>query len=252
MNNEIKVVVAEDETPLLTAFTKLLNRVWPEAEVVAACNNGEAAIAAVAEHQPQVVFLDIRMPKKNGLEVAKEIGEQAFVVFTTAYDEYAVAAFESGAVDYLLKPIEQSRLVDTITRLETRLLEQKPQNLTALVESIQAKLAPQMETLKWVTASAGDTVKMISVDDIVYFQADQKYTKVVTDDDEAVIRLPLKDLISRLDSEQFWQVHRSTIVAVDSIDALKKDELGRWQLKLRGKQETLPVSKEFQRKLKAL
>lgn len=252
MKQPIKIVIAEDETPQRVAFSKQIAAAWHEAKIVATCVDGESAIAAVAKHSPEVLFLDIQMPKKTGLEVAKEISAHTHIVFITAYDEYAVAAFESGAIDYLLKPIENARLNDTIERLRARIGQQSPPNLEALIDQLQARLTPNTEYLNWVTANMGNTTKMISVDDILYFQADQKYTKVVTQSHDAIIRTPLKELIARLDSERFWHTHRSVIVAVDAIDSIQKDELGRSRLYLRNRPESLPISKEFHNKLKAL
>ncbi len=252
MNNQICIVVAEDEAPLRHAFVEQLSSVWPDAQIVAECADGASAIEAVNAHQPDVVFLDIKMPKLSGLEVAKVIGGRAFVVFTTAYDKYAVAAFESGAVDYLLKPISSDRLEDTIARLKTRLGHQQPPNLEALVQELQSRLAREQEPLKWVTASSGNTTKMIAIDDVLYFQSEQKYTKVVTASSSAIIRTSLKDLMERLDANDFWQVHRSAIVAIHAIDSIKKNELGAHLLTLRDHADTLPTSKDFQRKFKAL
>jgi len=248
----IKVVIAEDERPLRESFERELQKSWPSASIVASCGDGASAIEAVDHFRPDVVFLDIRMPNKSGLEVAKEVGDKAFIVFTTAYDEYAVKAFESGAVDYLLKPIEPKRLGETIERLEQRLETQQPQNLESLISHLQGQLMPQADTIKWVTASAGDSVRMISVDDVLYFQSDQKYTKVVTADSEAVIRMSLKELVTRLDGERFWKVHRSTIVAASAINAIKRNELGAWRLSLKDRAERLPVSAEFQKRFKVL
>lgn len=248
----VRIVIAEDELLLRQSFERELRRSWPEAIIVASCADGASAIEAVERLKPDVVFLDIRMPNKSGLEVAKAIGDQVFIVFTTAYDQYAVKAFESDAVDYLLKPIESKRLVETIERLQQRLETQQPQNLESFISQLQGQLAPQADTIKWVTASAGDSVRMISVDEILYFQSDQKYTKVVTADSEAVIRMSLKELVSRLDSEQFWKVHRSTIVAASAIHGVRRNELGAWRLSLKNRTERLPVSAEFQKRFKAL
>ncbi len=251
MSNQYKVVVAEDETTLRDSLIKQLAEVWPTAKVVAACGDGISAITAVKEHEPDVLFLDIRMPQKSGLEVAKSVSDQTFIVFTTAYDEYAITAFESGAIDYLLKPIETSRLSNTVKRLETRIRDQKPQNIESLIQELTATLSPDQESIKWVNARSGDTVRMISVDDILYFQADQKYTKVVTRDYEAVIRTTLKELSTKLDEDKFWQVHRSAIAAVNEIDSIRKDELGRWKLYIKERKESLPVSTEFKKRMKA-
>jgi len=251
MANTVKVLIAEDEAPIRKEFAELLSSAWPEAELVDASQDGLKALKAFNQFNPDVVFLDIRMPGMSGLDVAKEIGARAFIVFTTAYDEYAIAAFESGAIDYLLKPIEKGRLNSTVTRLKERLANQQPQNLDCLIEDLKLQLAPEQDQLKWVTANTGDTIKMIAIEDVVYFQSEQKYTKVVTLEGEALIRMPLKELAKKLNPDRFWQIHRSAIVAVNEIKNLKKNELGNWSASLKSLQTSLPVSKEFQKKLKS-
>jgi DNA-binding LytR/AlgR family response regulator len=249
---EVKILIAEDERPLRLALQVQISKVWPEATIVATCADGDEAIKEFERHAPNVVFLDIRMPGKSGLDVARLVSNRAFVVFTTAYDEYAVTAFESGALDYLMKPIETVRLSETVARLKQRLSDQVPQDLELLITQLQDKLTRKSDTLKWVTASIGDTVKMIAVDEILYFQSEDKYTKVVTSGFDAIIRMPLKGLMQRLDSELFWQVHRSVIVSAEAIDSIVKNELGVWQLHLRNREECLPVSSDFHRKLKSM
>lgn len=250
--HNIKVLIAEDESPLRFALQTQISSMWPEAYIVAACADGNQAIMEFERHTPDVVFLDIRMPGKSGLDVARLINNRAFVVFTTAYDEYAVTAFESGALDYLMKPIESDRLAETIARLRQRLDHQTPPDLRLLINQLQDQLTKKTDSLKWVTASFGDTVKMIAVDEVLYFQSEDKYTKVVTASFDAIIRTPLKGLMQRLDSELFWQVHRSVIVAVDAIDSIGKNELGVWQLQLRSRVEPLPVSSDFHRRFKSM
>ena len=250
MTNTVRILIAEDEAPIRKEFAELLSTAWPEAKLVGASQDGINALAMFNELKPDVVFLDIRMPGMNGLDVAKEIGSRAFIVFTTAYDEYAIAAFESGAIDYLLKPIEHVRLSATVNRLKDRLANQQPQNLDHLIEGLKLQLAPEQEQLKWVTANSGDTIRMIAIEDIIYFQSDQKYTKVVTIEGEALIRMPLKELATKLNPDCFWQVHRSAIVAVNEIKTIKKNELGNWSASMKSLQKSLPVSKEFQRKIK--
>lgn len=249
---EVKILIAEDERPLRLALHSQISDIWPEASIVAACSDGDEAIKAFERHAPNVVFLDIRMPGKSGLDVARLVSNRAFVVFTTAYDEYAVTAFESGALDYLMKPIETVRLSETVARLKQRLNHQVPQDLELLISRLQENLTRKSDSLKWVTASIGDTVKMIAVDEVLYFQSEDKYTKVVTSGFEAIIRMPLKGLIQRLDSELFWQVHRSVIVSAEAIDSVSKNELGIWQLHLRDRAECLPVSGDFQRRFKSM
>ena len=226
---------------------EMLAAAWPELEVVAACEDGIAAMTAIAEHRPQVAFLDIRMPGVGGLDVAKAVvAAGGLVVFTTAYDEYAVGAFEAGAVDYLLKPVRHDRLEDAVERLQARLREPRPNDLQALVEDLEARLRPRDERLiRWISASAGDSVRVIGIDEVLYFQARDKYVCVVTTEGEAVIRTPLKELLAGLDPDGFWQVHRGTVVRVSAIDRVRKDELGKYRLQVRGHPEQLPVSAAF-------
>lgn len=225
----------------------MLADAWPELEVVAACEDGIAAMTAIAEHRPQVAFLDIRMPGVGGLDVARAAAAAGgLVVFTTAYDEYAIGAFEAGAVDYLLKPVSAERLGDAVERLRARLQEPPPGDLQALVEDLEARLRPRDERLiRWISASAGDSVRVIGVDEVLYFQARDKYVCVVTAEGEAVIRTPLKELLAGLDPEEFWQVHRGVVVRVPAIDRVRKDELGKHRLRVRGRPEDLPVSAAF-------
>ena len=253
MTQTIQILHAEDEAPQRQAFQDLIAKVWPEARLVAACEDGDSAIAACKRLKPDVAFLDIRMPNKSGLDVARQIGDSTFVVFTTAYDHYAIKAFESGAVDYLLKPLTEIRLSETVARLKVRIQQQQPVELDQLLATLD-QLGARAETapMKWLTASQGETLKMIAVEDVRYFQADAKYTKVVTDTQEAWLRMSLKELASKLDPDQFWQVHRSVIVAVSCIDTVAKNELGQWQMRLRDSGVHLPVSQDFQRRLRAL
>lgn len=226
---------------------EMLAAAWPELEVVAACEDGIAAMTAIAEHRPQVAFLDIRMPGVGGLDVAKAaVAAGGLVVFTTAYDEYAVGAFEAGAVDYLLKPVRHDRLEDAVERLQARLREPRPSDLQTLVEDLEARLRPRDERLiRWISASAGDSVRVIGIDEVLYFQARDKYVCVVTAEGQAVIRTPLKELLAGLDPDGFWQVHRGTVVRVSAIDRVRKDELGKYRLQVRDRPEQLQVSAAF-------
>lgn len=240
-------ILAEDEAPQRAALLDMLAQAWPELEMVAACEDGIAAMTAIAEHRPRVAFLDIRMPGVGGLDVAKAaVAAGGLVVFTTAYDEYAIRAFETGAVDYLLKPVRPERLREAVQRLRARLQEARPADLQALVEDLEARLRPQGERLiRWISASAGDSVRMIGIDEVLFFQAQDKYVRVVTAGGEAVIRTPLKDLLAGLDPDAFWQVHRGAVVRVSAIDRVRKDELGKHRLEVKGREETLPVSAAF-------
>ena len=199
-------LIAEDEPMMLALLKARLTAAWPELEIVAEAGNGEEALALASAKQPDIAFLDIRMPLRSGIDVARELAPRCHVVFVTAYDEYAVAAFDEGAIDYVLKPPMPDKIARVVARLKSR-LSQAPLDLTALL----AKLAARTEgtgPLKWIRASLGPSMRMISVDDVLYFRAEDKYTKVVTRDGEALIRKPIKELYESLDPEAFWQIHR--------------------------------------------
>ena len=242
-------VVAEDEALLRGELLALLAKAWPELAVVAACEDGGSALEAIGEHQPAVAFLDIRMPGLNGLEVASaaaEVSPATQVVFVTAYNQYAIDAFDRGAVDYLLKPIEPERLAETVKRLKARLAAPAadPDALAAILGELRLKLpgvAPA-EPLQWITASAGKETRLILVEDVAYFQADNKYTIVMTAEGESLIRKPIRELLDLLDPTVFKQIHRSTIVNMKAIASLTRDEAGRGTLRLKKRPETLPVS----------
>jgi len=247
MSDAITALVAEDEAPQRAALLEMLEAVWPGLEVVAACDDGIAALQAAAEHRPRVAFLDIRMPGVGGLDVARAVvAGGGLVVFTTAYDEYAIRAFEAGAVDYLLKPVNAARLGLAVERLQDRLRQPVGEDLQALVDDLEARLRPQGERLiRWISASVGDHVRMIGIDEVLFFQAQDKYVRVVTADGEALIRTPVKDLLAGLEPDVFWQVHRGTVVRVSTIDRVRRDELGKTRITLRGHGESLPVSAAF-------
>jgi DNA-binding LytR/AlgR family response regulator len=231
-----------------------LAEVWPELEIVAEAKNGHEAIDAVHAHRPDLVFLDIRMPEKSGLEAAREIGEACHVVFITAYNEYAVEAFESGAVDYVLKPAERERLELTIARLKRR-LGTKPSDLSALLEKLSAKLdrtdgaavgsAQSSRYLQWIQASMGQQIRLIPVEDVLFFTSDEKYTRVQTETYEALIRKPIKELVEELDPEVFWQIHRATIVNVKAIVGISRDFRGRQLVQVKGHPSRLEVSRNY-------
>lgn len=246
-------LIAEDEEPQRLALVALLRELWPELEVAAVCADGHEALAAFAAHGPDLLFLDIHMPGLNGLAVAREVAGRSHVVFTTAYDEYAVAAFEAGAVDYVLKPIQRDRLAKALERVRARLAQAPPADLQALLDGLAQRLrAPEAKRLRWITAGSGDTVKLYAIEDVLYFQAEDKYTRVATRTDTGLIRAPLKELLEGLDPEQFWQVHRSVIVRAAAIDHARRDELGKLRLKLRDRDEWLPVSSAFQSRFRIM
>lgn len=244
-----KAVVAEDEQLLREELLAQLGRAWPALEVVATCEDGGSALEAIAEHRPEVAFLDIRMPGLTGLEVAQASAAASpltQVVFVTAYNQYAIEAFERGAVDYLLKPLAPDRLAATVKRVQARLATGNPDTaaLARVLEELRAKLpaASAKTPLAWITASVGRETRLILVDDVVYFQADNKYTVVVTKEGEAVVRTPIRELLELLDPAVFRQVHRSTVVNLRAVAGITRDESGRGTMRLRGRPETLAVS----------
>jgi DNA-binding LytR/AlgR family response regulator len=243
-------VVAEDESLLREELVSLLRSTWPGLDIVAVCEDGGAALEAIAEHRPDVAFLDIRMPGLTGLEVAAaatEASPATHVVFVTAYNQYAIDAFERGAVDYLLKPVTAERLAATVKRLRTRTSDSAADlaSLAAIVRQLSAKLPAAAPALTWITASVGKETRLIAVEDVVYFQADNKYTVVMSADGEALIRKPLRELLDVLDPALFRQIHRSTIVNVKAVAAITRDESGRGTLRLKDRTETLTVSLPF-------
>jgi DNA-binding LytR/AlgR family response regulator len=239
------VLIAEDEPLMRERLLSLLAHCWPEANIVAVAENGNDAWDSFLEHSPQVVFLDIRMPGLTGLEVAQRIGSQAHVVFVTAYDQYAVNAFEAGAVDYLLKPVEEARLELAIGRIRSKLTA-APLALDAILKSLQAAMpTPPREKLAWIKATVGKQIKLIDVNEVLFFQSDTKYTRVVLADYEALIRTPIKDLLSGLDENQFWQIHRNAVVNVKAIAGAQRIDPERLQVTIKGSAESLVVSRAF-------
>jgi DNA-binding LytR/AlgR family response regulator len=245
-----RAVIAEDE-PLLRAQLKArLADAWPELEIVGEAENGEQALAVIVELRPDVAFLDIRMPVRSGIDVARELDGLCHVVFVTAYDEYAVAAFDEGAIDYVLKPVTPERMAKVVTRIRQRLVS-PPQDLASLL----ARLAERdggRPALKWIRASLGATMQMIPVHDVVYFQAEDKYTKVVTETAEALIKKPIKELYEELDNEAFWQIHRGTIVSLRAIARVERDWRDQPLITLRTRPEKLTVSRTFAHRFKAM
>jgi DNA-binding LytR/AlgR family response regulator len=252
-------LIAEDEPVLAQALRQALGRLWPALQIVASVGNGVAAVEQTLALQPDVLFLDIRMPGRSGLEAAELLAEdwpdgQAFplVVFVTAYDDYALQAFDQAAADYVLKPVSDARLAKTVARLQARLaqpaargdaLEQVLGQLRALTPApAPAGSATRLTVLR---AAVGNQVRLIRVGDVIYFEATDKYVNVVTADSESLIRMSLRELLDQLDPAQFWQIHRGTVVAIDHVSAAVRDDSGRLRLTLRGRSETLPVSRVF-------
>jgi len=245
-------VVAEDEALLREELVARLKEAWPELEVLAACEDGGSALEAIAAHEPDVAFLDIRMPGLTGLEVASAAAQSSprtQVVFVTAYNQYAIDAFERGAVDYLLKPIDPARLAGTVKRVKSRLASggTNASDIAALLEAMRSGPAPEPRRapLQWITASVGKETRLILVEDVAYFKAEDKYTVVMTAEGEALIRRPIRELLDALDPAVFKQVHRSTIVNLRAIAGVTRDETGRGTIRLKNRPETLAVSIPF-------
>jgi DNA-binding LytR/AlgR family response regulator len=238
-------VIADDEPLLRAQLRTRLAKLWPELAVVHEMENGRDIEQVIANYDPRLFFLDIHMPGVNGLEAARAIGKRAHVVFVTAFDQYAVEAFEQGAVDYVLKPFNEDRLANTVERLRER-LSGAPVAMEDLVERLAGRLAPRAsEHLRWIKASVGQSVRLIPVEEILFFQSDEKYTRVVTGDSEVLIRKPIKELLDELDPDKFWQVHRATIVNVDAIAAVRRGLKDQAEIALKGHRETILVSRNF-------
>jgi DNA-binding LytR/AlgR family response regulator len=242
-------LIAEDEPMLAAQLRARLADAWPELGIVGPAQNGDEALLLARTHQPDIAFLDIRMPGTSGLEVARTLAGTLHVVFVTAYDEYAVAAFEEGAVDYLLKPVASDRLAKVVTRLKAR-LRAAPLDLGALLAKLAAQERPA--SLRWVRASLGNAMTLIAVDDVLYFQSEDKYTKVVTRGGEGLIKKPIKELYEELDNDAFWQVHRATIVNLNAIARVERDWRDQPIIHLKDRPETLTVSRTFAHRFKAM
>ena len=241
-------IIADDERLMREQLRTRLTEVWPDLQILAEAKNGEEAVSAVRSHHPDLAFLDIRMPGMTGIEAARHIGDACHIVFITAYNEYAVDAFEHGAIDYVLKPAEADRLTVTVTRLKRR-LGSKPSDLGALLSQLSARLesggSVQRSRLQWIQASVGQQLRLIPTAEILFFTSDEKYTRVQTESFEALIRKPIKELIEELDPEQFWQIHRGTIVNAKAIAGVTRDFRGRQLVLIKGHPEKLEVSRNY-------
>lgn len=264
-------LIADDERLLREQLQARLAESWPDLHICGIARDGLEAVRLADELRPDVVFLDIRMPGLTGLEAAREIvaldGWRGEIVFVTAYDEYAVTAFDAGAVDYLLKPVEAARLEKTVARLRARLAQAAAptgqtgaqvahEALLVTLARLEQSLNPNktatafttlttLTTLRWLQCSVGTTTRLVSVADVLFFRSDEKYTRIQTVDQEAFVRTPIRELVTQLDPQQFWQIHRSTIVAVSAIAAVQRDELGRQRVSLKVHPEVLEVSRSF-------
>ena len=239
-------IVADDEPLLRQGLRAALADAWPELDVVAEAANGREAVDVVNAHRPQFAFLDIEMPQLNGLEAARVVRDRVHVVFVTAYDRYAVDAFERGAIDYVLKPAAPARLAETVRRLKSRVAQASlPPAMDALIDELSKRLATSTQRLQWLQASLGSTLRLISVEDVLYFRAETKYTRVVTREGEALVRKTLRELADVLDPQHFWQVHRSVIVNIRAIASVTSEGDGTREIALTGRPEKLEVSRTY-------
>jgi DNA-binding LytR/AlgR family response regulator len=241
-------VIADDERLMRSQIAARLKEAWPELAIVGEAANGREAVALVRSLAPDIVFLDIRMPEMDGIEAARALAGAAHVVFVTAYDEYAVSAFEQGAADYLLKPADPERVAIACGRLRER-LRQKPDPMSDLLAQLSKQIAGSgakpREYLRWVQASVGTGLRMIPTSDILFFRAEDKYTRVQTPGFEALIRKPIKELLDELDPAEFWQIHRAVLVRVDAVQQVSRDFRGRQVVQVKGTGEKLEVSRSF-------
>jgi DNA-binding LytR/AlgR family response regulator len=253
MSVRATALIADDEPLLREALVRLLAGLWPELEIVAQARNGREAIDLFDAHKPDVCFLDVQMPGKTGVEAAQHIGRRAHLVFVTAFVQYAIQAFERGALDYLVKPVEPARLAETVQRLQERLRASTPAlDTEALLQQLALALNPNAapQTLRWVRASVGPTVRLIAVQDIDFLRAEEKYTQIAWRDEagqprEAVIRTALKDLLPQLDASQFAQVHRSVVVNLRAVSHVTRGANETADIHLKGRSEVLPVSRTY-------
>ena len=259
----VRCVIADDERLMREQLRARLAEVWPELQVVAEAKNGKEAVALVAEHRPELVFLDIRMPGLTGVEAAREIAQMDVgdddllpeIVFITAYDQYAVEAFEQGVADYVLKPAERERLAVTVERIKKRLAQREADDggstgasLQQLLHSLAGRMNPAggaPQYLRWIQASVGQSIQMIPVDEVLFFISDEKYTRVQTASVEALIRKPIKELVDELDPQRFWQIHRSTLINANAIASVTRDFRGRQIVAVKGHHQKLEVSRSY-------
>lgn len=240
---KVTAVIAEDEETLRDELRETLASVWPALAIVAEASDGPSALQALEDHSPDVLFLDIHMPGLSGLEVARKASGRSHVVFVTAYDNYAVAAFEQGAVDYVMKPLTPARLTETVNRLKAR-LGGTPANLEQLLRTLAERLNSR-EYIRWIMASQGDELRLVTVDEILYFQSDNKYTMIVTRESQSLVRRPLRELIQEVDPKRFWQIHRGTVVNVDAIAGVGRNLRGNLVVRIKNRKETLDVSETY-------
>lgn len=259
----VRCVIADDERLMREQLRARLAEVWPALEIVAEARNGQEAVDLVAQHRPELVFLDIRMPGLTGVDAARQIAQLPTgddwdgceIVFITAYDEYAVEAFEQGVADYVLKPAERERLAVTVERIRKRLAQRRGDEpatdapaappLQQLLHRLATQMGQAPSYLQWIQASVGQSIQMIPVEDVLFFVSDEKYTRVQTPQVEALIRKPIKELVDELDPKRFWQIHRSTLVNVNAIAGISRDFRGRQLVAIKDRPEKLEVSRSY-------
>jgi DNA-binding LytR/AlgR family response regulator len=239
-----RAIVADDEPALAQELCERVRAAWPELEIVAVVHGGAEALRSLEALRPDLLFLDIEMPGASGLDVARHASGRCHVVFVTAYDHYAVAAFDEGAVDYLRKPFSTARLQQAIARVQERLAS-PPRDLAEVLGSIAAQIAADRPYVRWLNAARGQETILVTVDDVVYFKAEDKYTLVMLAGSEALIRKTIKELAAELDPEMFWQIHRSTIVNAHEIAGVRRDFRGHMELRLKSRPETLHVAETY-------
>jgi DNA-binding LytR/AlgR family response regulator len=237
-------VIAEDEPPLRRELSDALATLWPHLQILAEAADGKQAMHALEAHRPDVIFLDIQMPGTSGLDVARVASGRCHVVFVTAYEQYAVAAFEQGAIDYVLKPFDTARLAAAVARVRER-MSTAPASLEALLRMLAERNGASQRYLRWITFAQGRTVRLVTIDDICYFQADNKYTIVVTAQAQSLINKTIRELLDELDPDVFVQIHRGTVVNLNAVAAVHRDLRGRLEVQLKHRQETLPISASF-------
>ncbi len=245
MNPQLRAtaLIADDEDAMRDQLRSRLQEVWPALEIVAEAANGIEAVALAGQHQPDIVFLDIRMPGLSGIEAARMLFNRCHLVFVTAYDQYAIEAFEQGALDYVLKPPGGERLKTTCARLQTR-LGRKPANIEQQLSALlRDRQTGKPDYLRWIQAVVGNSLRMISTREVLFFRADEKYTRVQTCQSEVLIRKTLKELADELDPDEFWRIHRSTLIRVDAIEEVSRDLRGRQMVRVRNFPELLEVSR---------
>lgn len=239
----MKAIIADDEQHLADDLQRRLGKLWPELQILAVLHDGIAAERALQELKPDIAFLDIRMPGRSGLDAARMAASDCRLIFVTAYDDHAVQAFEQAAVDYLLKPVSDERLERCVERLKQRSMF-APDALLARLQTLLASPA-KPEPLRWLRIQVGQSVRMVAVEEVCYFQSADKYTTVLTRDAELLLRMPLKELVAQLDPEQFWQVHRGTLVNARQVASAHHDLLGKVALTLRDRPEKVAVSRSY-------